>query len=326
MTDSTSLDADILAGDQKRQLSFHGNGGELFGILIVNAIFTVLTFGIYYPWAKAKLLKYQLSNTELDSSRFDFTGTGGEMFKGFIVAMGIVIGIVLVSGLLMQLTPVLGGLFYFVAISFFVGVASVGGLRYRMSRTSYKGISMGYVGKVMPLLKIFVIDGFLTLITFGIYGPWFIVKLYREIFGNIRLGNIRMHFEADGFELFKMMLINILLIVVTLYLYVFRAQSDLYKFMAKNIKFTQGTNIGSVEANTTGMKFFTLMIVNVFLIFITLGLATPWVIVRTTNFYFANTDFNGNIDLNNIEQTMAPSETGLADTFLDTLPIDFFIV
>ena len=39
-------------------LSFEGNGAELFGILMKNLLLNLLTLGIYYPWAKAKQLRY----------------------------------------------------------------------------------------------------------------------------------------------------------------------------------------------------------------------------------------------------------------------------
>ncbi|HZG01773.1 MAG TPA: DUF898 family protein, partial [Chitinophagales bacterium] len=66
-----------------RRVTFHGRGGDLFGIYVVNWLFTVLTLGIYYPWAKAAVLRYLYQETEFDNSRFSFHGTGKEMFIGF---------------------------------------------------------------------------------------------------------------------------------------------------------------------------------------------------------------------------------------------------
>ncbi|MCS5553653.1 MAG: YjgN family protein, partial [SAR324 cluster bacterium] len=40
------------------QLKFEGKGSELFGIFIDNFFLNLLTLGIYYPWAKAKQLRY----------------------------------------------------------------------------------------------------------------------------------------------------------------------------------------------------------------------------------------------------------------------------
>jgi uncharacterized membrane protein YjgN (DUF898 family) len=65
-------------------LLFRGNGGELFKILLINFFLTVFTLGLYYPWAKANYLKFLYNNSEFKNSRFQFSGTGKEMFKGFV--------------------------------------------------------------------------------------------------------------------------------------------------------------------------------------------------------------------------------------------------
>ena len=74
-----------------RQISFHGEGSKLFGIYIVNLLLTIVTLGMYYPWAKAAILQYLYQETEFEGSRFTFHGTGKEMFIGFIKAIGIFI-------------------------------------------------------------------------------------------------------------------------------------------------------------------------------------------------------------------------------------------
>ena len=45
-------------------LKFYAQPSKLFVILLVNFFFTIITLGLYYPWAKAKLLQYFYSETE----------------------------------------------------------------------------------------------------------------------------------------------------------------------------------------------------------------------------------------------------------------------
>ena len=59
---------------------FNGKGSDYFGLWIINSFLTVITIGLYYPWAKATKLKYFYSNTTLDGHSFTFNGTGNEMF------------------------------------------------------------------------------------------------------------------------------------------------------------------------------------------------------------------------------------------------------
>ena len=71
------------------QLNFEGKGSELFGIFIDNFFLNLLTLGIYYPWAKAKQLRYYYSSTSINNSDFQFSGTGKEMFFGLVKALAV---------------------------------------------------------------------------------------------------------------------------------------------------------------------------------------------------------------------------------------------
>src|SRR3954465_3394081 len=128
-------------------LGFYGSGGDYFKILIVNTILSILTLGLYYPWAKEKKLKYLYSKNTFDETPFVFSGTGKEMFKGFIKAIGILI---LIYGsfilLILKGMTQFGLLFFYVALIALIPVALHGSYRYRMAKTSWKGIRFGYTG------------------------------------------------------------------------------------------------------------------------------------------------------------------------------------
>ena len=72
---------------KKHKLDYHGNGKDYFGIIIINWLLTIVTLGFYYPWAKAKQLNFLYGSTSLNNDRFQFHGTGKEMFIGFIKAI-----------------------------------------------------------------------------------------------------------------------------------------------------------------------------------------------------------------------------------------------
>ena len=68
-------------------LLFRGRAGSLLGIHIVNVFLTLLTFGVYFFWAKARVRRYLFAQTELDGDRFAFHGRGLEMLVGFVKAV-----------------------------------------------------------------------------------------------------------------------------------------------------------------------------------------------------------------------------------------------
>ena len=63
------------SGPLRRPL-FHGTGGTLFGIHVVNTLLTLVTLGFYYFWAKTRLRRYLFSHTEIEGDRFAYHGTG----------------------------------------------------------------------------------------------------------------------------------------------------------------------------------------------------------------------------------------------------------
>ncbi|MCB0362441.1 MAG: DUF898 family protein, partial [Bdellovibrionales bacterium] len=58
--------------DEYHYLKFHGQLGDYFKIWIVNTFLTLITFGIYSPWAKIRKMKYLNQVTEFRGSRMDY--------------------------------------------------------------------------------------------------------------------------------------------------------------------------------------------------------------------------------------------------------------
>jgi len=54
------------------KLKFFGAGSTYFGIVILNLLLTIVTLGLYYPWAKAAYRKYTWNEIEMKGSRFTF--------------------------------------------------------------------------------------------------------------------------------------------------------------------------------------------------------------------------------------------------------------
>ena len=129
-----------------RQLSFYGQGGSLFGIHIVNILLAIITLGIYYFWGKVRVRNYMHSQTEFEGDRFAYQGTGKELFFGWLKAM---VFLIVIGGLSFGIqlfgksftSQIIGTLILYVGILFlFFPVAIVGAWRFRLSRTSWRGV------------------------------------------------------------------------------------------------------------------------------------------------------------------------------------------
>ena len=198
-----------LLDQPKEKISFFGKGATYFGIVAINLVLTVVTVGLYYPWAKATYRKYIWNETEFKGSRFVFNGTGKEMFKGFLIAylafISVYFLLILMTGFLSYAW--IGILAFYGLLILFIPFAIFGAWRYRVTRTSWRGIYFSFDGQLKEFVKLFVAQIFLTIITIGIYYPWMRVKIQKYLFSHTKIGDLKLDFHGDGGELFG---INIL--------------------------------------------------------------------------------------------------------------------
>ena len=52
------------------RLRYHGEGGALFGLVLVNALLTMITLGIYSFWGRTKVRQFHYNETEMDGDPF----------------------------------------------------------------------------------------------------------------------------------------------------------------------------------------------------------------------------------------------------------------
>ena len=287
-----------------RRPSFHGQGGTLFGIHLVNTLLTLVTLGVYYFWAKTRLRHYLLGQTEIEGDRFAYHGTGRELLLGTIKAV-LVFGVPIFLLNVVQnvldvpgLVKVAAGVIYGSLLFVFFPVAMVGARRYRLSRTSWRGIRFSFRGRVWELVKIFIIGNFLTGLTFGLYYPYFLVARQTFMVSHAYFGSERFDFVGRGRDLFWPYVVAILLTLPTLGL------CWVWYVARKRRYFWDHTSFGTARfaCTVTGGALLGLWVVNLLLLVCTLGIAWPWVRVRNIDFAFRNLALVGPLDLARIQQ------------------------
>lgn len=68
-------------------LEFTGSGGEYFRVWIVNVLLSIITLGIYTPWARRRTAQYFYSHTMVAGSPLEFTAQQRKMVMGFVLLM-----------------------------------------------------------------------------------------------------------------------------------------------------------------------------------------------------------------------------------------------
>jgi uncharacterized membrane protein YjgN (DUF898 family) len=308
------------------RLAFHGKGGEFFGIVIVNWLLTAITLGLYYPWAKARTLQYLYGTTDFNGSRFSFHGTGSEMFKGFIKAILIfaIIFCIFFLFIWMQM-PGIGLLLFYGGIISIIPLAIHGSYRYRMSRTSWRGIRFGYRGDRAELFKLFFKWIFFTIITFGIYGAWMAINLRNYVLSRVRFGNLEFNYKGDGGDYFWLNFKGYFLTLITLGIYSFWWYKSLFDYYVNHLTLHDGDRIIRFRSKATGGEIFGLLIVNLLIIIFTLGLGYAWVVTRTLNYIFTRIEMSGDIDIDTILQTESNYTDATGEDLTDMLDFGFVI-
>ena len=124
------LDTDETLLEGSWKLNFEGKGSELFGIFIENFFLNLITLGIYYPWAKARKLRYYYSSTSIINNNCQFRGTGKEMFFGLAKALVVLFFLnfayeTFMAGMAMDWMLLIGGILYFLFFWLLIIIASV---------------------------------------------------------------------------------------------------------------------------------------------------------------------------------------------------------
>jgi len=302
---------------QHKKLFFHGQGSRYFGIWAVNVILTILTLGLYYPWAKAAIRKYIWNETELDGDRFVFHGTGREMFRGFIIAYGII-------AMMFALTfffP-LGILLLYLGFILLAPIAIFGAWRYRLSRTSWRGIYFSFRGKLSEFLKLYYKHLFFTIITFGIYGSWMRVAVMKYLFSHSQMGQYELDFEGEGSELFGINILGAILSVVTLYIYLPWYITNRFNFTINNTVVFHENGDDNLKSSMEGSDTLMVMFTNILIVIFTLGIGFPWAIIRRYRLNIESVNIPDAVNLDALQQDADDYRDATGDDLVDILDMD----
>ena len=192
----------------ERAIRFTGTWREYLPIAASNVLLIIVTLGIYRFWAAARQRRYLWSRTEVIGDRLEWSGTGKEMFIGFLVVMVVLLPFFLMFQFLLPALAARGKLgaagaatiIFYVVILYLTGVAGFRALRYRLSRTWWRGIRGGsdepgwryggqYLGRTL-----------IAFFTMFIAWPWMATALFRSRWNEMSFGSLKFqsYLRAEG--------------------------------------------------------------------------------------------------------------------------------
>jgi len=189
----------------ENRFTFDGNNDDLWPMTLSIGILNLITLFFYRFWGRTRVRQYLWGRTSFLGDHLTYTGTGKEMFIGFLIVFFLI------------LLPIFGASVYvaynwsddfvvqfvffysLAAVSYFLFfMASYRALRYRLSRTNWRGIRGTQSGSALVYaLKAF---GWLLLAPFsmGLLYPVQNISLTGTKLNNAWFGDRRFSFESAG--------------------------------------------------------------------------------------------------------------------------------
>ena len=146
---------------RQHAVSFHGSGSEYFRIWIVNLLLTLLTLGLYHPWAKVRRLRYFHTHTQVAGHAFDFHGQPRQMLRGTLL-VGLMLGAYSLAG---HFSPLAQG----VALLLLAGLWPAlwrASMQFRLANTSWRGMRFRFTATA-PEAYWVMAPAFLALVAVG---------------------------------------------------------------------------------------------------------------------------------------------------------------
>jgi uncharacterized membrane protein YjgN (DUF898 family) len=148
------------------------------------------------------------------------------------------------------------------------------------------------------------------------------MNIRRYTHQNIRYGDVEFSNNANGGDWFLLNLKGYLLTIITLGIYAFWWQSEIFAYYIDNMRMTKGEQKIKCSSIATGGGFFELLIVNLLITVFTLGFGKAWADMRTQKFICDNVKMEGDIDINEIHQTEEEYTNAFGEDAMDFFEID----
>lgn len=128
------------AGIEAFELRFTGTGGEYFRVWIVNVLLTIVTLGLYTPFARRRTAQYFFGHTDVAGSPLEFTAQQRKMVFGFLILVALYAAFKIAAGtgqdtaasLLMLAGAAMAPYFW------------ASGMRFRLSATRWRGLRLQF--------------------------------------------------------------------------------------------------------------------------------------------------------------------------------------
>jgi len=237
--------SDSSAPPTQHLLEYSGEAKAFGWLVFKNTLLTIITLGFYRFWAKTRLRKYIWGNQSVFGEKLEYTGTGKELFLGFLVVLAVLVPLAIIFNVVSFYIQTKGGvaailifqLAYVILFVFLYGYAVLRARRYQLSRTQWRGIRFAQAGDPKRYGFQFLGLGFLAIITFGMAIPFMMIRLHKYRVDNTYLGQERFTFDGKAIDIFWQWFLCGVLAYITLGLSVLWFMAFLIRYTVSKTRF-----------------------------------------------------------------------------------------
>lgn len=212
-----------------QKIHYDARLGQLYKIWLLNLIFSIFTLGIYSFWGRTRLRKYIARCLMLLNHCFEYTGRGIELFLAFFkvsiiftALAGLYFGTqyiahnILNMPILMDIIDVTLAIVYLPRVLFLIYAGGYGALRYRLSKTRWRGIRFYLSGSSFSYALFALGRTLLSIVSLGMLIPKSALEKERRILNNMSYGTLKFSMNYHTHNLNKVNIITMLLAIPTL--------------------------------------------------------------------------------------------------------------
>jgi len=342
---------------------FDGNWREFALIALSNLVLTIATLGLYRFWATTRVRRYLWSRTLFMGDRLEWAGTGRELFRSGLAALVVVLVPLALANLAIRYLivhkyAVAGQVLSLVVLALvytLIGVAVFRGLRYRLSRTYWRGIRGGSHDQGVRYGFANAWKNAVGFTPLGLLVPWTMVSLWNQrwnamgfgpctfvargrvsglrlpylwcyvapavvIAGIVLLARSNMTLTYFGIEPrtpVEWVLIRLPAALAFAFLFTMIILAYYASFFRQMVR---STSLGDMNFsfNAGAVEWMELYLVDMLLVVGTLGIGWLFISYRHWTFYLRNLQTDGRISIDAVTQTTTPAPRqgeGLLDAF-----------
>ena len=337
------------APDKEPLATFTGNGAELFRIMLVNFIFTVLTLGIYHFWGKVKVRQYLWQRTRVLGSPLEYTGNALELLQSFLIVLAALALVSVAADFSVILAWVLAACMLWV-----IHFAIYRSIRFRLTRTRWRGIYANLSGSAVAFANTAAMLTAANILCLGLLTPLVYTRLCALVVNNIWWGDTRLSFDGKAGALYNAFIISAVTGFMTIFMIGIILGGAIFASFSYMIgpvslgslinlmifwliilccfSYYAGTKLhwllqsismpnAQFHSGLPPMVIIGLCFTNTLLLVFTLGLASPWVAARTCRYLAAAIVYEGEINADALTQNTQPIPSR-GDGLLDALDLD----